>query len=354
MNKLRTILLTILVGCISSSITIGQNVSNRKTGTKDEAYIDSLKKAPYEWRLPILGAKIRKLGFDMPYPNGIMLSYANANQYVTMKDLSIGTNPNNMVNVSDIVRFESVIPAVNAVNLRYDFWLLPFLNLYGMLGYVESISDIKMSLPISAEFQSNGKGPNLGWGFAAAAGAGPVFLTCDYNMVWTWMPQLEGAALAQMADIRVGHNFTFKKYPEAGLAILIGANWMKLNPQSVGSVDMSTVTGLTPEKKEGALNDLNDWYDGLSVNNQNRLSDFYDGMEGWLSGSGTTLHYTFDKNLYYPWSATIGANYSINKRFGLMAMYTFLGSREQLVLSFSYRFGFKGKNMLSSMEFYLK
>jgi hypothetical protein len=47
---------------------------------------------------------------------------------------------------------------------------------------------------------------------------------------------------------------------------------------------------------------------------------------------------------------TAGVNYQINHRYTLMAMYTFLGSREQLVLSFNYRFGFKGKNLMAGVN----
>lgn len=343
----RYLILTILL-LISVTAVFGQNVSNKKTGVKHQEYVDSLKKIPYEWRLPILGSQVRKKGFDIPYPNGIMINYVVANQQVTLENLAVGMNPDILTDVSSIVRFESIRPHVNVINLRYDFWLLPFLNLYALGGYVDSKSDIKLALPFAAEFTSSGKGPSVGWGMAVAGGLGPLFVSSDYNMVWTFLPQLEGPALAQIFDIRLGHTFQFNKFPQSNISIMLGAQYQKLSSNSKGQVDLSSLSGMTPEKKEEALGQLDDWYTDLPINQQDGLGDFYNAMSGWLSNEeGTILHYTFNKKLYYPWSATAGVNYQINKRFILMAMYTFLGSREQMVVSFNYRFGFKGKNVLA-------
>jgi hypothetical protein len=78
------------------------------------------------------------------------------------------------------------------------------------------------------------------------------------------------------------------------------------------------------------------------------MREFYETLQGGLAGEGDKyLYYEFDKKLYYPWSMTVGINYQINRRYILDAIYTFLGSRNQLVIGFNYRFGFKGKNVLS-------
>lgn len=345
MNRYLTLIILLF---FSATGIFGQNVSNKKTAVMHQEYVDSLKKTPYEWRLPILGSQVRRKGFDIPYPNGIMINYVMANQDVTLENLAVGLSPDELTDVSSIARFESISPHINVINLRYDFWLLPFLNLYALGGYVDSKSDIKLALPFAAEFTSNGKGPSVGWGVAVAGGLGPLFVSSNYNMVWTYLPQLESPALAKVFDIRLGHTFQFRKYPQSNLSIMLGAQYQKLSPESKGQVDLSTLTGMTPEKKEEALGQLDDWYYDLPESQQDRLSDFHGAMSGWLSNEeGTILHYSFNKKLYYPWSATAGLNYQINKRYILMVMYTFLGSRDQLVVSLNYRFGFKGKNVLA-------
>lgn len=349
MNKYIAIAILLM---FSTTVVIGQNISNKRTGLKHQQYVDSLKRTPYEWRLPILGAKLRAKGFDIPYPNGFMVNYVIAQQDVIMDNLAIGLSPNQLTDVSNIVRFESITPKVNLINFRYDFWLLPFLNLYALGGYVDSKSEIKMVLPFAAEFTSHGKGPNVGWGVAVAGGIGPLFVTSDYNMVWTYMSQLDKPALAQVFDIRLGHTFQFLKRPQSNLSIMLGAQYQKLNPNTIGRVDLSSLTGLSAEDKHQASGQLDDWYNNLPDNQQDRFGDVYNSLSGWLNNEeGTILHYKFNKSLYYPWSATAGVNYQINKRFILMGMYTFLGSREQMVVSLNYRFGFKGKNILKGVEF---
>jgi hypothetical protein len=97
---------------------------------------------------------------------------------------------------------------------------------------------------------------------------------------------------------------------------------------------------------------LNNWYNELPPALQDKLGNFYDKMEGWLSNDEDAyLRYAFNKKLYYPWSMTAGLNYQINKKWMITAMYTFLGSREQLVLGFNWRFGFFGKTLLEGVEF---
>jgi hypothetical protein len=351
MNKLKAYTLVGLALLLLSTNVEGQNVSRKKIGDQHSAYMDSLKATPYPWRFPILGQKVREMGFDIPYPNGLMINYTVGSQYITIDNLEVGTDRNNLTNVDGLARFSQIKPFVNALNLRYDVWLLPFLNVYALGGYVNSVSDIELALPFSAEFTSRGKGPMVGWGVVAAAGIGPFFVTADYNMVWTFMPQLEDPALAKVFDIRVGHTFDFKKHPTANLSVMLGAQYLGLSKFSAGSINLTEKSGITPEQKENALGELNDWYDGLPQNVQTDLEDVYDRVEGWLSNdSDAYLYYTFDKKLYYPWSMTVGLNYQVTHRHIVMALYSFLGSREQLTLSYNYRFGFKGKNMLSGAK----
>ena len=351
MNKFTLYIIVGLTLILSSPILEGQNVTSKKMGEKHSAYVDSLKATPYPWRFPILGDKIRKMGFDIPFPSGIMVNYVVGSQYITLDNLEVGLDRDNLTNVDGLARFEHLKAAVNVINFRYDVWLLPFLNVYALGGYVNSDTDVKLALPFSANFTAHSKGPMAGWGLAAAAGFGPIFVSGDFNMAWTFMPQLEDPSVAKVYDLRAGHSFTFKNRKSSSLSIMIGAQHLKLNSYSVGSINLTDKSGITNERKEQALGELNDWYDGLPQNIQTDVEDFYDTMDGWLSNeSDTYLYYTFNKKLYYPWSMTAGVNYQISHRHIVMALYTFLGSREQLVVSYNYRFGFKGKNIFAGLE----
>lgn len=352
MNKCKLIFWGVLFLILTPTFLGAQNVMKKETNQKYKAYIDSLKKAPYEWRLPIMGQKLRSLGFDIPYPNGIMVNLIFAKQQVTLSDLAIGLeeDPDTYMDVSNIVRFESIEPVVSGINVRYDFWALPFLNIYALGGYVNSQSHIQMALPFEASFKSHSKGPMVGWGAAIAGGLGPLFIQGDYNMAWTFLPQLSNAALAQVGGIRLGRTFKFPQRPASNISVLLGAQVQKINAYSEGSVNLSNLTDISSEDKQNAQGQLDDWYDELPQNQQEAFAGMYDKLGNWLSDEEDTyLYYSFNKKLYYPWSMTLGVNYQINHRYIVMAMYTFLGSREQLLVSFNYRFGIKGKNYLKGV-----
>jgi hypothetical protein len=226
MNRYFACAIVGLILLLSSPIVKAQNVSRKRVGDQHKTYTDSLKATPYPWQFPILGAKLRKMGFDIPYPNGLMVNYVIGSQYITLDNLNVGPSPDNLTNVDGLARFESIIPFVNVVNLRYNVWLFPFLNVYALGGYVHSVTDVNLALPFSSEFTSISNGPMAGWGIAAAAGVGPIFFSADYSMAWTFMPQLDGPSVAKVFDIRVGHTFYLNNYQASNISFLVGAQYL--------------------------------------------------------------------------------------------------------------------------------
>ncbi len=156
MTYITKLIAAVFIFGLISTATVGQNVMRKglPLDSISKAYQDSIKKIPYEWHFPIMGDKIRKLGFDIPYPNGIMVNYVVGSQYVSISNLSVGLHddPDSFKNVDGIARFEQIKPFVNVINVRYDVWVLPFIDLYALGGYVHSKTDIILALPIHAEF----------------------------------------------------------------------------------------------------------------------------------------------------------------------------------------------------------
>jgi len=351
MNKLKKICILSVMITFSFTLLSGQ-YTHRKNLQSEKEYIDSLKNTPYPWKLPIMGGQIRKKGFDLPNPNGLMANYIFGVQDITMENLAIGTqdDPSTFTDVSNIVGFDHITARVQVINFKYDFYLLPFLNFYALGGYVISNTDVALALPFVADFTAHGEGPMFGWGTVFSGGVGPFIFSTDYNMAWTYLPQLDGPSLAQVFDFRLGHMFKFKNRPQMNLVALIGTSYQKLAKSSVGSWNVSEMVGFSQEEKEDALNNLNDWYDDLPQHSQDQLEGIYDGFSGWLeNGEDTYLRYSFDKRLYYPWSMTLGLNYQLNHRYQFSFMYTVLGSRSQYLFGLNYRFGFRGKNYLAGL-----
>ncbi|WP_044209343.1 hypothetical protein [Flammeovirga sp. OC4] len=336
---------------ILSNNSYGQgSVSNLAIDDIYQNYTDSLKRTEYPWHYPIMGSKLRKMGFDLPFPNGLMINYAYSKQDLMVSNLNVGLNANKLLNVDGFARFNNVTPHVQAVSARYDFWLLPFLDLYAIGGYIKSDTEVGLGLPFNANFTAKSEGPSVGWGTVVAGGFGPIVLSADFTQVYTWTGSTDKATKTNVINARVGHMFRFRKKPYRNIVAMVGVQYLGLNKSSGGSVDIEKLVGITPEGKQRVSQNLDTWYGQLNPTEQQILEPIYQGASNLLNNPDPmTLYYEFDKALYYPWSMSLGINYQHNKRYQFTALYSFLGSRNQIVFGLNYRFGFKGKNVLKGV-----
>lgn len=340
-RKILPYIFLLLISSVAWSQVSSVSISEER---QDER--DSIKISDYPWKLPIMGKKLRDLGFELPFPNGIGINTAFSRQDLLVSNLRVGFGDSDLVPVDGIARFNSIQADVEAYTARYDFWLLPFINFYGIVGRTHSLTRVDLGLPFNAVFNADNKGTVVGWGTVIAGGVGPLVLSANFTMAWTFIPSLDDPARSYLVGGRGGWLFRFKK-PGSNLAVLVGADYLKINPESSGTADLEKVVGITPEGKQNALNGLNDWYDDLSDRQQTVLEPVYNGLSSYLGNDDPVeLKYQFNKELYYPVSMTLGFNLQLNHRYTITGIYSFLGSRDQLVFGLGYRFGWKGKNIL--------
>lgn len=351
MNKYLAIFTITLIFGLFATRANGQGaVPHRNLNDVYQQYTDSLKRTPYRWHWPLMGAKLKKLGFDLPYPNGVMVNYAYSQQYLTLSDVHVGFDPNNLTPIDGFARFSKIQANVNAISVRYDFWLLPFINFSILGGHISADTNVDLGLPFEASFVAHSQGTSLGWNVVAAAGMGPIVVNGDFTQVFTWTANTDKPSKTNVIGARLGHMIRFKNTPYRNFVVLAGGQYLKLNKASTGMADLEKVAGITPGDKARVSEQLDDWYFGLPGREQEILGGLYQDLDAWLNNTGgTNLHYTFNKKLHYPWSMTVGFNYQHNKRYQFTSMYSFLGSRNQFTFGVTYRFGFKGKNYLQGL-----
>jgi len=347
MIEIKKILPVVFLLLISSAAL--SQVSSVSISEERQDERDSIKEiTDYPWRLPILGKKLRDQGFEIPFPNGIGINTAFSRQDLLVSNLRVGFG-DELIPVDGIARFNSIKADVEAYTARYDFWLLPFLNFYGIAGRTHSLTRVDLGLPFNAVFNADNSGTVVGWGTVLAGGVGPLVLSANFTMAWTFIPSLDDPARAYSVSGRGGWLFRFRK-PGSNIAVLVGADYLRINPASKGRADLEKVIGITPEGKQQALEGLNDWYDDLSDREQTVVEPLYNGLSSYLgSNEPVELKYEFNKELYHPVSMSVGFNLQLSHRYTVTGIYSFLGSRDQLVLGVGYRFGFKGKNILSGL-----
>jgi hypothetical protein len=280
------------------------------------------KDAPRVWdhRLPFGAQKALDKGFDLPLPFGVSMVYAHIEQDQLLKSLEGGLNGGEVVPL-DFVAFENAESETDSLQLRFDAWLFPFMNVYamagntdgkapldvlldgnGLLDYLDISCDNIINNPLCkvldgetillpTEAKPSGSIYSLGAIFAG--GWGGYFVTVPVN--WT-IGDLDGRETeGEIFTItpRVGKVFNMNEY--GNLAIFAGANYLDTK---------LTVSG-----------------------------------EYVFPGEGLTVEYVVRQENKDKWNGVLGGNWEINRHWSIVVEYDgFFGSREALLGSLTWRF----------------
>lgn len=355
--------------------TTAQVYSNKEVGKKNQQLADSLKASEYPYALPIWGAKATRLGFNLPYSAGIGTNYLWQKSDLVIENLMIGFNNGPMVDLAEVVRFNSAKSEASGINVRPDIWLFPFLNVYGILAKAQLSTTVDYSIWVPdangdwseainldsrAEFQAT----SVGFGLTPTIGVGGGWLALDMNFTWSDVPELKDPAFAFIFGPRMGKTFRFKT-PDRNVAIWAGAFRLKLNTGTSGSLPLNEVfpvgdlqirvdNGIT--QVANAQVQVDTWWSGLTPIEQanpinqakfetaNRALDkagtFLNSMDEALNDQQVaSVQYSLDKRPKDMWNFVIGTQYQHNKHWMVRFEYGFLGSRTQIITGIQYRFG---------------
>jgi hypothetical protein len=144
-------------------------------------------------RLPFLGEEARKLGYELPEPFGVGLVYYKLKRDIDITDVRIGRNGAPPASVSQFASLGSTSDVDN-VNVKFDVWLLPFLNVYAIAGKIhnESATHVTVTLPpivpggserkFQTELPTQLDGSVGGLGITLAGGYKSFFGALDVNV----------------------------------------------------------------------------------------------------------------------------------------------------------------------------
>jgi len=142
--------------------------------------------------LPFLGEEARKRGIELPATFGIGVVYYHLDRAIDISDVRVGRNGEAPQSVSEFAQLGSS-SRVDNVNLKADVWILPFLNLYAIVGGIwnESQTTIDVTLPPllpggaprqrTLTVPTEMTGTVGGLGMTVAGGYGPLFFAADVN-----------------------------------------------------------------------------------------------------------------------------------------------------------------------------
>jgi hypothetical protein len=353
----------------------GQVYTNKEVGAKNEKLIDSLKNTEYPYVLPIWGAKATAKGFNLPYSAGIGVNYLWQESDLVLSDLLVGFNNGPMFDLDEIVRFNGAKAAASAINVRPDIWILPFLNIYAILGKAATSTEINAGvwLPDTANVwrevtsfssKANFDATVFGFGMTPTMGVGGGWLALDMNVAWTDVSALNKPVFTFVFGPRAGKTFKFR-HPDRNIALWAGGFRVKFSSSTEGSLNLSEVLPLNElqaKVDQGVANvaqkqaNVDIWWNELTPKEQanpvnqakyetyNRTLDaagnILTAADGALTNAETaTVQYSLQKNLKDKWNFIIGSQFQLNKHYMIRAEYGFLGSRQQFLGGLQYRFG---------------
>jgi hypothetical protein len=232
--------------------------------------------SPWYSRLPFLAEEARKRGHELPLPFGAALVVTGLDgRKIEVTDVRIALDDNPGQSISNFVDLGSTSQVFNA-NLKFDAWVLPFLNVYALVGYVHNNSTTHARVTVlpggpgsETDIETELDGMVGGVGLTLAGGYRQLFVVADYNY--------------NKADLGFDENFT------ASIASL-RTGWM------------GKLKGHPTQLWLG----VGDWDTAATAKGHGELAD------------GTRLTFEADQKPKTNWMYDIGANFEVNKRFQLV------------------------------------
>jgi hypothetical protein len=208
--------------------------------------------------LPFLGERARQLGYALPLPFGVSAVYNYVARDIEVTDVRVGAGGAPLHSVSNVANFKAR-SVVDAVVVKADAWIFPFLNVYVLLGYLKNVSDVNVEvtvprlgpLPGTRQFTIKAstelEGFVGGGGLSLAGGYRQLFAMVDVNYTQSELG-FDDRFRAMIASGRVGWNGRAGPIP---LRLWLGgAYWDTVNTAK-GTVEVPNVGPVRFEADQG-------------------------------------------------------------------------------------------------------
>lgn len=253
-------------------------------------------------KLPFLGEAARSRGYELPLPfGGALVLTRLSGREIEVTDTRIGVEGSPGQSISEFVDLGSTSDVFNA-NLKFDVWLLPFLNVYTLVGWVYNESDTtaRVTVPrpgpipgnevFETEIQTELDGFIGGVGVVLAGGFKNYYFVGDASYLQTDLG-FDDAFTAIIATLRAGFTGRIGDLP---LQMWLGfGNWDTAATAS-GSATLDDGTGITFEADQKPKTP---WMYDIGVNLefsktfQLVLDVGHDFEGGWLFVVGPTYRF---------------------------------------------------------------
>lgn len=316
----------------------------------DKTVVQHETPSPSHSVLPFLGDEGRARGYDLPEPFGININYMNMRQNINVDSINFNGLSLDGRNIQCKTRacqraFNNIfgngpVPLDNTFKidvgktressktetLKLDAWLLPFMNVYGLVGHTEghSVSQIGVGVDLpnmgtvhpknlqNLDFRLDFKGTTYGVGTTLVGGVGHWFALMDGNYTQTRFDILDGSINAFTFSPRVGYRFTTPAVetihlPSGKLNVWVGSMYQDVQQEFKGNLSDLTMPSQTLQSM-------------VNLANQHDNGRF-----------------DVKQHLQSPWNVLLGAQYEITRHFNVTTEVGF-AERNSVFVAGEYRF----------------
>ena len=222
--------------------------------------------------LPLMKEEAIKRGYELPLPFGVSVIYNYIGRDIDVFDIRIGVDGEEPRSVTQFLNLGSN-SSVNAALAKADAFLLPFLNLYALGGYLENESTSQgfVTVPRAVgggpprEFEftidTSLSGFVLGGGMTLAAGFAEFFITTDANYSVTDIG-FDDKFVALVASARAGWNGKFGELPTR---VWAGAAYWDTENTARSTVEIEGVGTVEFEADQGPAHPWNASIGGQTI-----------------------------------------------------------------------------------------
>jgi hypothetical protein len=244
------------------------------------------------------------------------------------------------VNLDDFLNFQELSSIGNIIMVKPDLWLFPFLNIYGILGYVDVNTKTVIDQPIELTTNVQTSGYNYGGGATIAGGIKDWWIAGNFNWTWTVLSNLDQANFARVTSYRAGKGHDLGK--SGKLTYWFGTMHQKWGSTTSGAFSLSEILGDLPDSTipDEVRNSEN--YQNLTPPQKAAIDPILDAVEE--AGQGIRdnydtmkMTYSVDKAPDHPWNMIVGANLALTRHWYFQAEFGFIG-RFSAMGGINYRF----------------
>lgn len=336
-------------------VTVSRSYAQLDAAAEDSAYFAE----PYPYILPILGDKAHERRYRFQLPFGVMMNYLSISQTLILDQMKVGFgnlnsgNEPQMYDLKDIVKFDPMKAMTSSYNVRYDAWLFPFLDVYGIYGKIQDADvQVNMTEPFPLSVTTTIDGWYTGYGAMLNGKVDRFFVSIDANQNRNHNPRVTEPIVLNMVSGRLGPIFKFPKRPQMMLVFWVGGMYSKFNAHTIGTINTKDLAPNASGKVDDMTQKLNLWYDNLGPVKQKLYDDLYNGLSNGMTAlssgiDNTYIKYDMQKTSPKPWNMLTGLQFQYNDRWQGRVEMQYLGARTAGLLSVNYRFGIRGKTWFS-------